>query len=165
MSDHQDEVWEDLVRRLEATDSGRTEAEEPGPTTPGTPGDEPPRAVAGFDFRVDPALGAPAGHHAVGPWGPRDGAGPRDWVAAEAKEDFEPAEPAPLLAGRPDRVVAWLAGIFLPLALVVLALFWRSATPPLLWPILGVGTLASWAYLVWRMPTERRDDGDDGARV
>ena len=170
MSRAEDDAWEDLVRRLEATDSGFSEADTPAdkPATTDLPGgtSTAPRAVAGFDFRVDPALGESLDAAAFGARGAAGTPpGPRDWEAAEEDGDFIPPEPEPLLSGRPDRVVAWLAGIALPLLLLVLALFWREGTPRLLWPILALGSLAAWGYLVWKMPTQRHDDGDDGARV
>ena len=185
MSTNDDAAWDDLVKRLEAVDSGTVEPSEedplngqqdetrlgapgatdgtfPGTASPGRPGDQPasgidfdsgPRAVAGFNFRVDPALGAAPG--------------PRDWSAGpeEPEEPFVPEEPTPLLAGRPDRVVAWLAAVCMPLVMLFLVIFWRGSTPPLLWPVLIVGSICAWGYLIWKMPTERADDTDDGARL
>ena len=193
MSRADDDAWEDLVRRLEAADSsavqpasdeGQTEPtphatpEDEGlapppprdgqaindsPTHPGQPRvPDAPRAVEGFDFRIDPALLGPS------PAAPPSGAGPRDWSAAEedpSEGAFEPPEPEPILAGRPDRVVAWIAALGLPFLMSLLSLFGRGSTPPLLWPILLIGSLAAWLYLFWRLPTERADDGDDGARL
>jgi hypothetical protein len=188
-------AWEDLVRRLESMDGGSPQAPDAagpgqadgspergetgrtgGPTEnePGTPRAAPPagpaspsagpRAVAGFDFAIDPALLGPRdrGGSAAPP-----GAGPRDWAAAEDPHegDFLPPEPEPILAGRPDRVVAWAAAIGLPLLMIALTIFFPGAIPPLLWPVLLIGALAAWAYLFWRLPTDRADDTDDGARL
>ncbi|WP_147391587.1 hypothetical protein [Galactobacter valiniphilus] len=124
-----------------------------------------PRAVAGFDFQVDPALFGPSrGASAAGASG---GSGPRDWSLAEDPDEgsFEPPEPEPILAGRPDRVVAWVAAIGLPLLMIAMTIFWAGSTPPLLWPVLLIGALGAWAYLFWRLPQDRADDGDDGARI
>lgn len=171
MSGGQDE-WEDLVRRLEATDSG---AHEPGPIPNGPPPASPgpfsdaahpvdptapippdsARAVAGFDFKVDPA--AAAGSH-----------GPRDWEAPDEDPfvtDFDPGEPEPILVGRPDRVIAWILGATLPLLMIVLLVVGGSRVPRLLWPVMLAAMLAAWGYLIWRMPHERQDDGDNGARL
>ena len=157
-------AWDDLVRRLEAMDGGETPTPHGTPDageTPPAPGDG-PRAVAGFDFQVDPALFGPSRGEAA-PAGP----GPRDWSLAEDADDggFEPPEPEPILAGRPDRVVAWIAAIGLPLLMIAMTVFWAGSTPPLLWPVLLIGALGAWGYLFWRLPADRTDDGDDGARL
>ncbi|RKW70987.1 hypothetical protein [Galactobacter caseinivorans] len=203
MSGSEDE-WEDLVRRLEATESGVSEeGPEPardqdqgplpddaghgpghasphspgGPSTPGTtsPGGSGNAGSSGpFSFKVDPASGfqrpgaaSPSGlgnGHPGGitPRGPRDSDEPDDDPFVT---DFVPPEAEPLLVGRPDRVIAWIIATGMPLLLLVLLIFARNAVPPLLWPVMLVSTLAAWVYLVWKLPVDREEDGDNGARI
>lgn len=212
MSGSEDE-WEDLVRRLEATESGVSEegpqagrdqdqgplpddaGHGPGHASPQSPGGSTPPGPAAsggsgssgssgnagnasssgpFSFKVDPASGfhhpGAASHSGVGdgrpggitPRGPRDSDEPDDDPFVT---DFVPPEAEPLLVGRPDRVIAWIIATGMPLLLLVLLIFARNAVPPLLWPVMLVSTLAAWVYLVWKLPVDREEDGDNGARI
>jgi flagellar biogenesis protein FliO len=60
-------------------------------------------------------------------------------------------------------MLAWLGAIGGPLALLLSAMFWRSA--PLL-AILGIvaAFVLAVVYLIMKLPQEK-DDNDDGARV
>lgn len=184
MSGSSDE-WEDLVRRLEATDSGVAEPDpdvaEPGPQASAPHGEAgtrprgetpeeqraeppaaprtPPRPVGPFDFKIDPA----SGHEPPGA-----APGPRDFQTPDLDpfvSDFVPPEAEPLLVGRPDRVIAWIVAAGMPLLVLFLLIFARDAVPALLWPVMLVSTLASWVYLVWKLPSDREDDGDNGAQI
>lgn len=135
--DSDDAAWEDLVRRLE---------QDPAPAP--LPQDEP----AGSD-RVDPQLFRM--HPALG--------GPRDYEAAEDDEGFVPEDPPALGSGNPLLNLAWIAAAGAPLALLLLAIFWRRAPMPL-WIGLCVVALAAGAFLFAKLPRHRHDD-DDGARV
>jgi len=60
-------------------------------------------------------------------------------------------------------VLAWIGAVGGPIALVLSAMFWRSA--PML-AILGMVTVfaASVVFLIMKLPGEK-DEHDDGARV
>ena len=76
---------------------------------------------------------------------------------------FVPEEPPSLSATDPLTMLAWLGAVGAPVALVLSAMFWRSA--PLL-AILGmVATfIGAVVYLIMKLPQEK-DENDDGARV
>jgi hypothetical protein len=91
--------------------------------------------------------------------------GPRDFSMLEDDEDeaFVPPEPAPLGAGEPLVVLAWLAVAGGPVGLLLIAMFWRGAPTV---AVLGIIVLviAAAGYLISRLPAER-DGFDDGAKV
>ncbi|MDQ0095361.1 hypothetical protein [Paeniglutamicibacter psychrophenolicus] len=154
--DSDDAVWEDLVRRLEADPAAAPEApdappgDSPGPDAPGTvlPGANTPPAVDPQLFRMHPAL-----------------TGPRDYEASEDDDDgaFIPEEPPALGSGNPLLTLAWTCAAGAPMALLLLAIFWRRAPMPL-WIGLVVIAVAAAVFLFARLPRHRQDD-DDGARV
>lgn len=93
--------------------------------------------------------------------------GPRD---TEAEDDdplipgeFVPEEPPSLAGADPMTVLAWLGAVGGPIALLMSAMFWRSA--PLL-AILGMvaAFAASVVFLIMKLPGEK-DEHDDGARI
>ncbi|EMY35019.1 hypothetical protein D477_006626 [Arthrobacter crystallopoietes BAB-32] len=126
-----DAVWQDLVARLESTESAPD----------------------------------PQGHQAQDSGtGAAAPGGPRDYLEAEDDDaGYVPPEPAPLGTGDPLVVLAWCGAAGAPLALLLMAIFWRSAPFAV---IIGMVVLfvAGAAYLVSRLPGER-DHGDDGAQV
>ncbi|MFL4475764.1 hypothetical protein ACIPVK_17340 [Paeniglutamicibacter sp. MACA_103] len=143
--DSDDSVWEDLVRRLEAT-PGDTAAHASG-DSPAAPGDNAPRGVDPELFRMHPALG-----------------GPRDHELAEQDEGaFIPEDPPALGSGNPLLTLAWSCAAGAPIALLLLAIFWRRAPIPL-WIGLVVVAVAAAVFLFARLPRHRQE-GDDGARV
>jgi hypothetical protein len=89
--------------------------------------------------------------------------GPRDHTAPEDDEGFVPPEPAPLGAGEPLVVLAWLAVAGGPVGLRFIAMFWRGVPMA---AVLGIIVLviAAAGYLVSRLPSDR-DGYDDGAKV
>ena len=91
------------------------------------------------------------------------GAGPRDYEADDDDDPFVPEEPPSLAGTDPLTMLAWLGAIGGPVALVLAAMFWRSA--PLM-AILGIvaAFVLSVIYLIMQLPQEK-DDHDDGARV
>jgi len=126
-----DAVWQDLVARLESTESAPD-----------------PQSQAAQDSGT--GAGAPGG--------------PRDYLEAEDDDEgYVPPEPAPLGTGDPLVVLAWCGAAGAPLALLLMAIFWRSAPFAV---IIGMVVLfiAGAGYLVSRLPGER-DHGDDGAQV
>lgn len=99
--------------------------------------------------------------------GPDAGGGPRDYEAAEddlsGPGEFVPEEPPSLAGTDPLTVLAWLGAVGGPVALLMSAMFWRSA--PLL-AILGMvaAFAASLVFLIMKLPGEK-DEHDDGARI
>ena len=113
------------------------------------------RAAAGA------AAGAAAADDREAAPGPRDfGAGDDDPVIPG---DFVPEEPPSLAGADPMTVLAWLGAVGGPVALLMSAMFWRSA--PLL-AILGMvaAFAASVVFLIMKLPGEK-DEHDDGARI
>ncbi|MET1063631.1 MAG: hypothetical protein ABWX85_01525, partial [Arthrobacter sp.] len=78
-------------------------------------------------------------------------------------DDFVPEEPPSLAGADPLTVLAWLGAVGGPVALVMSAMFWRSA--PML-AILGMvaAFAASVVILIMKLPGEK-DEHDDGARI
>ncbi|MDR7084036.1 hypothetical protein J2X01_003343 [Arthrobacter ginsengisoli] len=101
------------------------------------------------------------------PDGPESAPGPRDHAAADddplAPGEFVPEEPPSLAGTDPLTVLAWLGAVGGPVALLMSAMFWRSA--PLL-AILGMvaAFAASLVFLIMKLPGEK-DEHDDGARI
>lgn len=95
------------------------------------------------------------------------GPGPRDYDAADddppGPGEFVPEEPPSLAGTDPLTVLAWLGAIGGPVALLLAAMFWRSA--PLM-AILGMvaAFAASLVFLIMKLPGEK-DEHDDGARI
>lgn len=89
--------------------------------------------------------------------------GPRDYGVEDDDGAFVPEEPPSLSATDPLTMLAWVGAVGAPVALVLSAMFWRSA--PLL-AILGmVATfIGAVVYLIMKLPQEK-DENDDGARV
>lgn len=89
--------------------------------------------------------------------------GPRDYGVDDEEGAFVPEDPPALSATDPLMMLAWLGAVGSPLALVLSAMFWRSA--PLL-AILGMvaAFVAAVVYLIMMLPQEK-DENDDGARV
>jgi hypothetical protein len=154
--DSDDAVWEDLVRRLEADPAASQDDPDappggsPGPDASGTvlPGANTPRGVDPQLFRMHPAL-----------------TGPRDYEGPEDDDDgaFIPEDPPALGSGNPLLNLAWICAAGAPMALLLLAIFWRRAPMPL-WIGLVVIAVAAAVFLFARLPRHRQDD-DDGARV
>ena len=93
--------------------------------------------------------------------------GPRDYEAADddlsAPGEFVPEEPPSLAGTDPLTMLAWLGAVGGPVALLMSAMFWRSA--PLL-AVLGMvaAFAASLVFLIMKLPGEK-DEHDDGARI
>jgi hypothetical protein len=89
--------------------------------------------------------------------------GPRDYGVDDDEGAFVPEDPPVLSATDPLTMLAWLGAVGSPIALVLSAMFWRSA--PLL-AILGMVAVfvAGVVYLIMKLPQEK-DENDDGARV
>ena len=108
-----------------------------------------------------------AAANAAGPDGQEAAPGPRDFVAEDDDPfipgEFVPEEPPSLAGADPMTVLAWLGAVGGPVALLMSAMFWRSA--PLL-AILGMvaAFAASVVFLIMKLPGEK-DEHDDGARI
>jgi hypothetical protein len=89
--------------------------------------------------------------------------GPRDYEVDDEDDAFVPEDPPSLAGIDPLTMLAWLGAVGAPVALVLSAMFWRSA--PLL-AILGmvVVFVGAVVYLIMKLPQEK-DENDDGARV
>jgi len=81
----------------------------------------------------------------------------------DGDEEFVPEEPPSLAGTEPLTMLAWLGAVGGPVALLLSAMFWRTA------PLLAiVGIVAAFVlgtvYLIMKLPQEKNGD-DDGARV
>jgi hypothetical protein len=150
--DRDDAAWQDLVARLEETDSGSADGM-PSDRPAAANGADPQRLREIFENRLPEVRG--------------DGAppGPRDYTVAEPDDDegYVPPEPAPLGAGEPLLVLAWIGAVGAPLGLLLTAMFWPGAPFTAVLALVAL-FVASAVYLVFRLPKER-DGHDDGARV
>ncbi|MFF1254536.1 hypothetical protein ACFVYC_18855 [Pseudarthrobacter sp. NPDC058329] len=175
-ANHDDAVWLDLVARLESDSrEGRVEGgTADGPEAPkGTPAatgrsatfrDFDPLGLAGAAptelsaaERQDPASGGSTA---------RDGneaAGPRDYDVDGDDGGFIPEDPPSLAGTDPLTMLAWLAAVGGPIALLLSAMFWRSAPLLAVVGIVAVFVLGT-VYLIMKLPQEK-DENDDGARV
>jgi hypothetical protein len=84
-------------------------------------------------------------------------------VDRHAEEHFVPPEPPPAPRGTPARRLAW-GGLFLPPALMLLAVVLGWTFAPWAAMLLVVGFVGGFVFLVATMPRER-GEGDDGAVV
>ncbi|WAP50937.1 hypothetical protein OL239_13365 [Arthrobacter sp. ATA002] len=130
---------------------GNGEAGEPGAGTAGASRGSAPRSPAERTraiFENQPFRDAP-------PRGPRDYDEPEE---LESEGEFVPPEPPPFSTGEPLVVLAWIGALGGPLLLLLFAMFWRGAPVAV---ILGVIALfgAAAAYLLFRLPQHRDDDG------
>lgn len=183
-SPSEDEVWRDLVARLQSTDSLPDDLEDTQPSL--KPGDFPESPRSGEPTRSADShpLGKSAdspprgesrgpripGSHATSNQGPpaaRHGqehlGGPRDYTPEE-EDGYVPEDPPSLAGAEPLVVLAWIGAVGGPLALLLSAFIFRSI--PML-AIVGIVAVfvASVVFLLWRLPSERGDDHDDGAIV
>ncbi|NUP59138.1 MAG: hypothetical protein HOQ06_06630 [Pseudarthrobacter sp.] len=98
----------------------------------------------------------------------QDAAGPRDYDMDDGDMDddggeFVPEEPPSLAGTDPLTMLAWLAAVGGPVALLLSAMFWRSAPLLAIVGIVAVFVLGT-VYLIMKLPQEKNED-DDGARV
>ncbi|VXB11343.1 conserved hypothetical protein [Arthrobacter sp. 9AX] len=172
-----DAIWLDLVARLEGKSPAEPGAPEDGPAEDdGTP----PAAGRAATFRDFDPLGlagaAPtelsaaerheastAGRSPDAPAADGNAAGPRDYEEPEDAGEFIPEEPPSLAGTDPLTMLAWLAAVGGPVALLLSAMFWRSAPLLAVVGIVAVFVLGT-VYLIMKLPQEK-DDNDDGARV
>lgn len=174
-ANHDDAVWLDLVARLESdspTGPGGTGTADGTQAPEGTPAaagrsatfrDFDPLGLAGAAptelsaaERQDSAPGGAAGNGNAA-------AGPRDYDVDGDDGDFIPEEPPSLAGTDPLTMLAWLAAVGGPIALLLSAMFWRSAPLLAVVGIVGVFVLGT-VYLIMKLPKEK-DENDDGARV
>lgn len=91
--------------------------------------------------------------------------GPRDWSAEDDEGHFIPPQPELSEPTDPMRTLGWAGLIAAPITLVFLGIFGDNWQSWVFYLCLGV-FIASALILLWRMPTERREDDDnDGAVV
>lgn len=180
LSADDDAIWLDLVARLEGVGADADEATDgpAGANSGSNSGASSPTVRTFRDFdplglagaapielsakeRLAPGPGNPAA--AAGNEVPDAGSGPRDYEPDDDDGAFVPEEPPSLAGADPMTVLAWLGAVGGPIALVLSAMFWRSA--PLV-AILGIVVVfaASVVFLIMKLPGEK-DEHDDGARV
>jgi hypothetical protein len=176
-ANHDDAVWLDLVARLEADSPAGTAA---AGTADGTGAPDGPSAPAGRSatFRDFDPLGL-AGAAPTEPSAAERqesasqtdsavhngnaAAGPRDYDVDGDDGEFIPEEPPSLAGTDPLTMLAWLAAVGGPVALLLSAMFWRSAPMLALVGIVAAFVLGT-VYLIMKLPQEK-DENDDGARV
>ncbi|PNI08054.1 hypothetical protein CXX84_13815 [Arthrobacter sp. AFG7.2] len=171
-----DAVWLDLVARLESDAPAAGTAAD---TRPGTglrhdatgSGGRPP-AFRDFDplglAGAAPAeLSAAERQASAGAAAPEAGqdvpAGPRDYEVDLDDGAFVPEEPPSLAGTDPLTMLAWLAAVGGPVALLLSVMFWRSAPLLAIVGIVAVFVLGT-VFLIMKLPQEK-DENDDGARV
>jgi len=169
-----DAVWLDLVARLESdTVAIRPDSPAPGehvPTGPVAAAPEPPAQPTFRDFDPLGLAGTPpaemsAAERQARPGNGADapGEGPKDYDVDDDGEEFVPEEPPSLAGTDPLTMLAWLGAVGGPVALLLSAMFWRSAPLLAIVGIVAVFVLAT-VYLIMKLPQEKNGD-DDGARV
>jgi hypothetical protein len=81
-----------------------------------------------------------------------------------AEQGFVPPDPGwqPLPAG--PRLAAWI-GLLLGPAFLLLAAVVHLSIPGVLVALLLAGFVGGFGFLVWQMPREPREPGDDGSRL
>ncbi len=150
-----DAVWQDLVARLEQTPSApdRAGGEDPEPA---------PERNAGVGMSDQERVRALFENQPR-----RSPGGPRDYTPQEPDDDedegYHPPEPPALGSGEPLLVLAWFGAVGGPIALLLLAMFWRAAPLMMMLGILAI-FLVSVAFLIFRLP-KTRDFDDNGAEV
>ncbi|MBT2537605.1 hypothetical protein [Arthrobacter sp. ISL-69] len=158
-----DAVWLDLVSRLEGRDPEAPAGEGSAPSRRPFR-DFDPLGLSGAAPTEPSASERQAASHEPLPHSDHAaaGTGPRDYEADD-DDPFVPEEPPSLAGTNPLTMLAWLGAVGGPVALVLAAMFWRSA--PLM-AILGIvaAFVLSVIYLIMQLPQEK-DDHDDGARV
>lgn len=174
-ANHDDAVWLDLVARLKSDSpagpagTGTADGTQAPEGTPAAAGrsatfrDFDPLGLAGAAptelsaaERRDSASGGTAGNGNAA-------AGPRGYDVDGDDGDFIPEEPPSLAGTDPLTMLAWLAAVGGPIALLLSAMFWRSAPLPAVVGIVAVFVLGT-VYLIMQLPKEK-DENDDGARV
>lgn len=93
--------------------------------------------------------------------------GPRDWEPGPEDPrdgEFVPPDPEIRLDGDPARVLGW-ALVVIGTITVMVAIFLHSVVPSATLPAgLGIGLLGA-LLLLWRLPKDRDDEWDNGARI
>ncbi|MDJ0313267.1 hypothetical protein [Arthrobacter sp. H35-D1] len=176
-----DDVWRDLVARLEQDEDAFMDESFTDGATSGSGGIDgggtggAAKSVADFDplgvwaQQSEPAPEEPAaGEHR------RDGFdsaaaaafGPRDYAAEDDDEEgtYVPEDLPSLRDAEPVFMLSWIAAAGGPLFLVFCSIFWRQI-PLMLVVAVVVGFLAGTGYLLYRLPKNRDHDSGDGAVV
>lgn len=166
-----DAVWLDLVARLESMPSSALDdapvTEEPGGeagTDPGSGPDDGPGRAPSRSFQDFDPLGLSGMSKRAAPEenAGSSATGPRDYDVEDGN-DFVPEDPPSLAGTEPMTMLAWIGAVGGPLALLFVAMFWRSAPLLAVMSILAI-FLGSVVYLIMKLPQEK-DENDDGARV
>ena len=172
-----DEVWRDLVARLEqAPDSFMEDSSTENrfmKDTASTDQAGPAKSVADFDplgvwaKQSEPAPHDPGTKNQYGDAydaGAVAAFGPRDYAVEDDDDTFVPAELPSLSNTEPAIMMSWIAAAGGPLFLVFSAIFWRQM-PAMLVVAVIMGFLAGTGYLLYRLPNHRDHDNGDGAVV
>ncbi len=156
-----DEVWRELVSRLEESEDAFMKQPRPdaGPARVEPHDSDAPKGVIDFDplgvwQQSGPADGEPSepATQASAAWGPRDHEAPDEG-------EFVPEELPSLSQSDPAIMASWIGAAGGPLFLVFSAIFWRQA-PLLLIVGVIIAFIAGTGYLFYRLPSHRDDDGD-----
>jgi len=170
-----DAVWLDLVARLESDTVAIRPDAAPREQAPTGTAAAAPDAPAQPSFRDFDPLGLagttpaekPAAERGAGPQAGAEAdvpaAGPRDYDMDDDGGEFVPEEPPSLAGTDPLTMLAWLGAVGGPVALLLSAMFWRSAPLLAIVGIVAIFVLAT-VYLIMKLPQEKNGD-DDGARV
>lgn len=167
-----DEVWRDLVSRLEEADDAFMDSSDVVETPEGPVAGPEAKGVVDFDplgvwqrqsepARREPAAGGHPGDHSGRPaeFGPRDYA-----VDDEDGDEFVPEELPSLRNTEPAIMLSWIGAAGGPLFLVFSAIFWRQIPMMMVLAVI-VAFLAGTGYLLFRLPNHRDHDSGDGAVV
>lgn len=165
-----EEVWRDLVARLEESDDTFMDTSELA-DTPESPSEGPDaKGVVDFDplgvwqRQSEPAPREPAAGE-VSAAGGAASFGPRDYtVDDEDGGEFVPEELPSLRNTEPAIMLSWIGAAGGPLFLVFSAIFWRQIPMMIVLAVI-VAFLAGTGYLLFRLPNHRDHDGGDGAVV
>ncbi len=180
-NDDDDAIWRDLVARLEGpSGAGYSPDGFDEPSSPdgfGLDSDGPARAGKPTSFGDFDPLGisraphaAPRGNGPDADTGPAAGTGPpgpRDYAAEDPwqdGDDFVPEDPPLLSAVEPALMLAWTGAVGGPIVLLLTALLWRGAPLTAIIAMIAAFVVSA-GYLMFRLPSQRDDDGDDGAVV
>lgn len=183
--DNDEEVWLEIVSRLEAgndafMDAPHSLSQELAADQELATGQEPAadqesdaKGVVDFDplgvwqHQSEPAPHEASSEEVTEHSGTADDMttfGPRDYLSDDGEEEFVPEELPSLRNTEPALMLAWIGAAGGPLFLVFSAIFWRAIPMTFIFGVI-VAFLAGTGYLLFRLPDHRDHDSGDGAVV
>lgn len=152
-----DETWQEIVARLEATSGPQ---EDPAERESQEKNDGDASARTNRTYQPHP----PGDDVPMSTPGAMPGSGPRDYEVAEPDEDekYNPEVSMDLHSAHPVSVLAWVGLVASVIAVIVILLLRPNSS----WWFIGtvIVFLGSAGLLLWRLPTER-GQGDNGAQL